>query len=100
MMLVIINTSAFINTIVGPTGNPKTMDTQIPKTAIRIEDMATKILIVLKDRQIFTADIVGNTIRAQTKRDPTSRKDIEIVSAIIIASMRFNFSKFSPLALA
>lgn len=100
MMLAIINTSAFINTIVGPTGNPKTMDTQIPKTAIRIEDMATKILILLKDRQIFTAAIVGNTIRAQTNNDPTSRKDIEIVRAIIMASIRFNFSKFRPLALA
>ena len=76
------------------------MDTQIPNTAIRIDDMATKMLIFLKDRQILTADMVGKTIRAQTNREPTSRKDIEIVRAIIIASISFIFSIFKPLALA
>lgn len=79
---------------------PTRIANTIPKTAQNTENTTDNMQTPLNEWETFIDEIVGKTIRAETRSEPTSVIAREITIAIIIDNNRFVSSVFTPVAFA
>lgn len=89
-----------IATIVAPTGVEYKTDIKMPATAQNTEIIAEKSVTAKKLLKILIADSAGKIISADTKSAPTRFIAKTIITAIITAIKKLNFSTFVPTAFA
>ena len=83
-------------TMVAPVGVEKTREHTIPSRA-HITPMAAELTIAfLKDLCKVIADIAGKIMSAETRSDPTSLIDMEIITAVRVARRRLHAFAFPP----
>ena len=99
-ILQIAKIRTFAPTIVEPTGVPTRIAKTIPKTAQNTEKRTDNMQTLLNELVIFIAEIVGKTMSAETRSEPTSVIARDITIAMIIDNNRFVSSIFTPVAFA
>ena len=87
-------------TIVDPTGVPAKRETRIPINAQITDEIAEKIVTILKFLKIYIADIAGKIISAEINKEPTKFIAKTIITAIKIAITRLYKKTFVPDAVA
>lgn len=75
-------------TIVEPTGVPASIDISIPARAQIIDDIAEKIVTLLKLLKILIADNAGKITKADISNEPTRFIARTIITAITVAISR------------